>query len=159
MYQNFIKLKVMKVRILVAYAFDSYHSADEIRFLYYPISTNACISLSSSCSDPQKALRKPVTESKKGDRGERDIIFTFNMASREAGMTGMAGFRATLYNTVMRRNSIFVSTMLVSTYFLTNMFFSGTDTVWKSLNRGVSLYTRISTRSSRKKMPPACGVL
>lgn len=68
------------------------------------------------------------------------------MASREAGMKGMAGFRAALYNTVMRRNSIFVTTMLVSTYFLTDVFFSGTDSVWKTLNRGVSFEVNRTTR-------------
>lgn len=61
------------------------------------------------------------------------------MASREAGMTGMAAMRAVVYNTLMRRNSIYVTTMLVGSYGLTSIYFNGTDSLWNTVNKGVSV--------------------
>ena len=44
-----------------------------------------------------------------------------------------------MYNTFMRRNSIFVTTMLVGSYGLTNIYFNGTESLWKSVNKGVRI--------------------
>lgn len=60
------------------------------------------------------------------------------MASREASMAGMAAFRASFYNVFMRRNSVFVTFCVISSYALTNAYLSGTDALWKSMNKGVS---------------------
>lgn len=60
------------------------------------------------------------------------------MASREASMTGMAALRSTLYNTVMRRNSAYVTACVLGGYVFTHAYLSGTDSVWKSINKGVS---------------------
>lgn len=60
------------------------------------------------------------------------------MASREAALTGMAAFRTSLYNICMRRNSIYMTAVIVAGYASTNTYFSGTDSIWKSLNKGVS---------------------
>lgn len=60
------------------------------------------------------------------------------MASREAAMAGMAAFRASFYNVLMRRSSVFVTVCVVGSYALTNAYLGGTDALWKSLNKGVS---------------------
>ncbi|PXF47233.1 Cytochrome b-c1 complex subunit 9 [Gracilariopsis chorda] len=60
------------------------------------------------------------------------------MAAREAAMSGMAAVRATLYNVLMRRNSVYVTTCVVSSYALTNVYLKGTDSLWKSINKGKS---------------------
>lgn len=52
-------------------------------------------------------------------------------------MTGMAAVRATLYNTLMRRNSVYVTACLLGSYTATHMYFKGTDSLWKSINKGV----------------------
>lgn len=53
-------------------------------------------------------------------------------------MTGMAGFRATLYNVFMRRTSVYVTACVLGSYVTTNAYLSGTDSIWKSINKGVS---------------------
>lgn len=53
-------------------------------------------------------------------------------------MSGMAGLRATLYNVLMRRNSVYVTTCVVSSYALTKAYLTGTDSVWAWVNKGVS---------------------
>lgn len=60
------------------------------------------------------------------------------MASREAAMTGMAGIRATIYNVLMKRNSVYVTACVVGSYGLTNLYFKGTESLWKTINKGVS---------------------
>lgn len=60
------------------------------------------------------------------------------MASREASMGGAAAFRASFYNVIMRRNSVFVTFCVISSYALTNAYLSGTDALWKTMNKGVS---------------------
>lgn len=56
-------------------------------------------------------------------------------------MSGMAAVRATMYSTLMRRNSTYVFVMLLGSYVTTNMYLNGTDAVWKSLNRGVRFFS------------------
>lgn len=60
------------------------------------------------------------------------------MASREAAMTGMAALRATVYNVFMKRSSVYVTACVIGSYASTNMYLGATDSLWKSLNKGVS---------------------
>lgn len=53
-------------------------------------------------------------------------------------MTGMAAFRATVYNIFMRRNSVYVTACVVGSYAATHAYLNGTDSIWKSINKGVS---------------------
>lgn len=53
-------------------------------------------------------------------------------------MTGMAGLRASIYNVLMRRNSMYVTVCLAASYGATHAYWNGTDSIWKSLNKGVS---------------------
>ncbi|CDF77478.1 unnamed protein product [Chondrus crispus] len=53
-------------------------------------------------------------------------------------MTGMPAFRATLYNVLMKRNSVYVTACVLGSYVATNAYLSGTDSIWKSINKGKS---------------------
>lgn len=55
-------------------------------------------------------------------------------------MTGMASARATLYNMMMRRTSLYVTACVVGSYAGTHMYLQGADSVWKWINKGVSLH-------------------
>lgn len=56
-------------------------------------------------------------------------------------MTGMAGLRATIYNTFLRRTSVFTTTCVVAGMLGTSVFFKTSDAVWKSINKGVRLFS------------------
>ncbi|CAN8069423.1 unnamed protein product [Agarophyton chilense] len=60
------------------------------------------------------------------------------MAAREAATSGMAALRATVYNVLMRRNSVYVTALLAGGYVSTHLYFGATDSLWASLNRGKS---------------------
>ncbi len=68
------------------------------------------------------------------------------MASREASMGGMAGVRNTIYNIFIRRTSVYTTTCVIAGIVGTNMFFKGSDAVWKSLNKGVSRFSASHAR-------------
>jgi len=53
-------------------------------------------------------------------------------------MSGMAAVRATLYNVLMKRNSVYVTACVIGSYAATNLYLNGTDSIWKSINKGVS---------------------
>ena len=59
------------------------------------------------------------------------------MAAREATMGGMAAIRSTFYNVFLKRNSMYVATCVVAGFLGTNAYLSITDTLWKSINKGV----------------------
>lgn len=59
------------------------------------------------------------------------------MASREASMSGMASVRATLYNVLMKKTSVYVTACVIGSYAATNFYFNSTDSLWKSINKGV----------------------
>lgn len=77
------------------------------------------------------------------------------MSNREVNMSGMAGVRAGLYNTLMRRNSVYVTACVVASYFVTHSYFSGTDSLWKSINRGVRLFATNPHHPSAVWVSPA----
>lgn len=60
------------------------------------------------------------------------------MASREQGFGGAAAMRRMIYNTFLRRTSVYTATCVVAGIVTTNLYFKATDSVWKSLNKGVS---------------------
>lgn len=70
-------------------------------------------------------------------RSESETTLHFAMASREAGMSGMAGMRASIYNVFMRRNSVYVTACILGSYFATHAYLAGTDSLWKTINKGV----------------------
>lgn len=61
------------------------------------------------------------------------------MASREGSMGGGAAFRSMIYNTFIRRSSVYAATMVFAGMVTTNAYFKLTDGVWKSINKGVSV--------------------
>ena len=75
------------------------------------------------------------------------------MASREPGMGGMAGFRASMYNIFMKRNSVYVTVCLVGSYAATHLYLNGTDKIWKRINKGVSfiIHTKKSSAVTKQK--------
>lgn len=62
------------------------------------------------------------------------------MASREGSLGGNAAIRNMIYNTFMRRTSVFTATCVLAGMVTTNYYLKATDGVWKSLNKGVSIY-------------------
>lgn len=54
-------------------------------------------------------------------------------------MSGMASVRATLYNVFMRRTSTYAIACVVGSYAASHMYWKGTDSLWKAINRGVCL--------------------
>jgi Ubiquinol-cytochrome C reductase, UQCRX/QCR9 like len=62
------------------------------------------------------------------------------MASREAAMGGAAALRSTIYNAFFRRTSVYVTVCVAVAYASTEAYFTGTDRVWASINKGVSKY-------------------
>lgn len=80
------------------------------------------------------------------------------MAAREASMTGLAGLRSSIYNLFIRRTSIYTTVCIAAAYATTEAYYSGTDRVWNSINRGVSYFYRSSIeshciRSPRVRLP------
>lgn len=53
-------------------------------------------------------------------------------------MTGGAAFRRMLYNTFMRRTSVYTATWIVAGMAATSAYFNVTDGIWKSMNKGKS---------------------
>lgn len=71
-------------------------------------------------------------------------------------MTGMPAFRATLYNVLMKRNSVYVTACVLGSYVATNAYLSGTDSIWKSINKGVSAHRPPLQSPTPRIRPPRC---
>ena len=52
-------------------------------------------------------------------------------------MGGGAAFRNMIYNTFFRRTSVYAATMAVAAMVTTDAYFKATDSIWKSINKGV----------------------
>lgn len=62
-------------------------------------------------------------------------------------MGGAAAVRAGIYNAFMRRSSIYVTVCLAAAYASTEVYFSATERIWASINKGVRLCISIAVLS------------
>lgn len=70
------------------------------------------------------------------------------MASREAGMGGMAAVRNIIYNNLIRRTSVYVTACVFGGIVCSNAYFRLSDSVWGSINKGVRILPLPVTQSS-----------
>lgn len=70
-------------------------------------------------------------------------------------MTGAKAVRAGLYNTFMRRSSVYATVCIAAAYATTEMYFGATERVWANINKGV----RLPSLVHQLACPPRARVL